>query len=585
MAAINLPIVSKFDSRGVDEASSSLNRLGGSAKAMGLAAGAALAGASIAVAAFGLSSLKAAAEAQSVANSLEQMAKNSGVFGDKASDIKAGTKALMDQSTELAKLTGIDDEIFSGLKRNWMSVPQLAATGASGLNTLAKVAADVSAGTGKDLESVGTAFTKAFASPETAIAKLQKAGIVLSDNQKQVYQSLVDTGKAAEAQSYLIGELGAKYAGAAEAAASPFERFKFILEDLKETVGAALMPAFSKLVDVLGPVFEKIGPLLADAFGALTPLFDLLVPIIDVVVQTFAMLSPVLGKVFAFVADAVNSVLPLFMDLMNLLAPIIEALLPPLLDLAMAVLKPLIPIVMKLVEAFTPLILALLPPLLDIINALIPFIGVFLDALMPIVDVVIELVKAFAPLLTLTLPILAELIKFLMPYIIWLVEHIGTALKDAVNAVIPVIKWLGDGIGKMVDGIKGAVSWVTDLIDGFTKLFGFNNKTVTVKATGMSLNNDGTPNRDGNPATPLASGGIVMPTPGGMLARIAEAGKPEAVIPLDRLASLGFGGGSGATVNIVVNAGMGTNGAQVGEQIITAIKKYERVSGPVFASA
>lgn len=33
----------------------------------------------------------------------------------------------------------------------------------------------------------------------------------------------------------------------------------------------------------------------------------------------------------------------------------------------------------------------------------------------------------------------------------------------------------------------------------------------------------------------LAEGGIVMPRPGGVLAKIAEAGKPEAVIPLDRL--------------------------------------------------
>ena len=42
----------------------------------------------------------------------------------------------------------------------------------------------------------------------------------------------------------------------------------------------------------------------------------------------------------------------------------------------------------------------------------------------------------------------------------------------------------------------------------------------------------------------------------------------------------------GATYNITVNAGMGSgNGAQLGEAIVTAIKRYERTSGPVFASA
>jgi inorganic pyrophosphatase len=82
------------------------------------------------------------------------------------------------------------------------------------------------------------------------------------------------------------------------------------------------------------------------------------------------------------------------------------------------------------------------------------------------------------------------------------------------------------------------------------------------------------------PAIPqLADGGIIKATPGGMLALIGEGGKDEAVIPLDRLPS------GGNTYNITVNAGMGTNGAQLGELIVSAIKKYERASGPVFASA
>ena len=74
----------------------------------------------------------------------------------------------------------------------------------------------------------------------------------------------------------------------------------------------------------------------------------------------------------------------------------------------------------------------------------------------------------------------------------------------------------------------------------------------------------------------LANGGIVnKPT----LAMIGEAG-PEAVIPLR-----GRNAGMGATYNITVNAGIGTNGSQVGREIVDAIKKYERASGPVFASA
>lgn len=73
----------------------------------------------------------------------------------------------------------------------------------------------------------------------------------------------------------------------------------------------------------------------------------------------------------------------------------------------------------------------------------------------------------------------------------------------------------------------------------------------------------------------LAEGGIVeRPT----VALIGEAG-PEAVVPLSKSNQMG------TTINIVVNAGIGTSGAQVGREIVDAIKKYERTSGPVFVSA
>lgn len=46
------------------------------------------------------------------------------------------------------------------------------------------------------------------------------------------------------------------------------------------------------------------------------------------------------------------------------------------------------------------------------------------------------------------------------------------------------------------------------------------------------------------------------------------------------------GGATGmTTVNLTVNAGMGTDGAEVGRQVVEAIRKYERRSGPVFVSA
>ena len=79
-----------------------------------------------------------------------------------------------------------------------------------------------------------------------------------------------------------------------------------------------------------------------------------------------------------------------------------------------------------------------------------------------------------------------------------------------------------------------------------------------------------------------ASGG---PVTAGSPYIVGESG-PELFMPLT--------GGSiipnsrtntGSTINIIVNAGIGTNGSQVGKEIVEAIKKYERTSGQIFASA
>ena len=77
----------------------------------------------------------------------------------------------------------------------------------------------------------------------------------------------------------------------------------------------------------------------------------------------------------------------------------------------------------------------------------------------------------------------------------------------------------------------------------------------------------------------LAEGGIVKRQPGGIIANIGEGRYDEAVVPLKP------GMKMGSTYNITVNAGMGSDGKRIGEQIIQEIKRFERQSGPVFARA
>jgi len=64
---------------------------------------------------------------------------------------------------------------------------------------------------------------------------------------------------------------------------------------------------------------------------------------------------------------------------------------------------------------------------------------------------------------------------------------------------------------------------------------------------------------------------VVMPSPGGSIVNVAEAGKPEAIIPLDRLNGMG-----GNTYIININ-----KASMTGQEVVQAIRRYQQGQGRV----
>jgi phage-related protein len=145
------------------------------------------------------------------------------------------------------------------------------------------------------------------------------------------------------------------------------------------------------------------------------------------------------------------------------------------------------------------------------------------------------------------------------------------AVRNIVNAVFNAMKV---GVDFTVEAVKGLIAVFRTVFNTIGTLW--NNSFGRISFTIPDI--IGVPGRGTSFSIPkipaLAAGGIVT---GPTLALIGEAG-PEAVIPLDRAG--GMGG-----INITVNAGLVSSPDQVGQQIIEAIQKAQRRSGPVFAPA
>lgn len=240
--------------------------------------------------------------------------------------------------------------------------------------------------------------------------------------------------------------------------------------------------------------------------------------------------------------DFVNSLAVTFQGLLQALLPIMpvlfelfNTLLPPVMEIIQA----LAPIVTKLVNAFMPLIQAILPPLADLLLAVIPIIDVLVDIVIMFIPVITSLVTAFIPLIKSYLPPLLGLLQNLVP---------------AFRAVADIMLWIARYVVKpLADGIGGLVGW-------FTELLGLSGQSVS--APGLTANRP-----------KLAEGGIVMPRPGGVPVTVAEAGQAEAIIPLDKLGSMGGG------VKVTVNGNVGWSPEDMANIILNKQKQAMALAG------
>jgi len=128
------------------------------------------------------------------------------------------------------------------------------------------------------------------------------------------------------------------------------------------------------------------------------------------------------------------------------------------------------------------------------------------------------------------------------------IETITTVLKTSAGVVLEGVKFV---FNKVIDKING---FINDLNSGLAFSF-----------FGIDIDPPDIPN-----IPKLAKGGIVTkPT----VAMIGEQGA-EAVVPLP--SRVGGGIGLAPTINLTVNAGLGTDGAEVGRIIAEQIEKYNR---------
>jgi hypothetical protein len=207
--------------------SKDIDDIGERAKEFGKKAAVAFAAAGAAIGAFAISAVKAAAEDETAQRRLAETI--TATTGATAKQIEGVEKYIKQTSIAI----GVADDglrpAFTRLVRSTQDVEEA--------QKLLNLALDLSAATGKPLETISNALGRAYDGNTTALGKLGlglDADIIKSKDFDAIFQQLTGTfGNFAEKES--------------ETTAKQLERVKIALDEAKESIGAALLPIVQEL--------------------------------------------------------------------------------------------------------------------------------------------------------------------------------------------------------------------------------------------------------------------------------------------------------------------------------------------------
>jgi hypothetical protein len=295
------------------------DKMGKVGKVVGAAFAAAAAAAGAYAIKIGVEGVKAAIEDEKAQTQLALALENA------TGATKAQIAATEDSILQMSLATGVaDDQLRPALGRLVRSTGDTEKA-----QQLLAQALDISAATGKPLETVAAALSKGFDGNTAALGKL---GIGLSAAE-------LKTMKFTDVQDKLTQLFGGAAARNAETYSGRIARLQVAFDEAKETIGFALLPIIEKLV---GFINEKALPIINAFSGAFSlngnGLGGVITTLGNVIVNTFTPIINGLIKAFGYVKDAIGDNADTFREFGSLIAtyvaPVIGTVLGTALQLA-----------------------------------------------------------------------------------------------------------------------------------------------------------------------------------------------------------------------------------------------------------
>jgi len=147
---------------------------------------------------------------------------------------------------------------------NEVTAPLLTFTKVSGeiFEQAQKAVIDLSVLFEGDMKGAAIQLGKALQDPVQGISALTRVGVSFSDEQKNIIQTLMDTGKVAEAQTVILDELNLQFGGQAKAQMDTYggqiKQMTQAWDDFKGMIGTYVLPVIATLASGLSALLQWI---------------------------------------------------------------------------------------------------------------------------------------------------------------------------------------------------------------------------------------------------------------------------------------------------------------------------------------
>ena len=165
--------------------------------------------------------------------------------------------ALNSMAQAFQKTTTFSDEAVNGVQSLLLTFTNIKA---NVFEETTQAVLDMSQALGQGLKESSIQLGKALQDPIAGVTALRRAGVMLTDDQEKLIKKLVETGNVMEAQKIILKEIATEFGGSAAAAANTFAGKLAILnnkfDEMKETVGRAIINALLPALTDLGNWFD-----------------------------------------------------------------------------------------------------------------------------------------------------------------------------------------------------------------------------------------------------------------------------------------------------------------------------------------